>query len=89
MTSARHARECVALAEQVVALEVLCAAQALDLRAPLRPGSGSAAALAAVRERVSFLEEDRELWQDIGAVTDLVRGGALVAAAQAATGALV
>ena len=86
MTSARHARECVAIAEQVVALEVLGAAQALDLRAPLRPGAGSAAALSAVRERVAFLDEDRELWPDIAAVTDMVRSGALVAVAETATG---
>src|SRR5207245_1612633 len=49
MTSARHARECVANAEVVVALEALVAAQALDLRAPLRPAGGTAAGLAAVR----------------------------------------
>ena len=38
MTSARHAREIVANAETVLALEALAAAQALDLRAPLEPG---------------------------------------------------
>lgn len=86
MTSARHARDCVDIAEQVIALEVLGAAQALDLRAPLRAGIGSAAALAAVRERVAFLEEDRELWPDIAAVTERVRDGALVSAAEAGTG---
>ncbi|MGH2590123.1 MAG: histidine ammonia-lyase, partial [Actinomycetota bacterium] len=37
MTSARHAREIVANAEVVIALEALGAAQALDLRAPLEP----------------------------------------------------
>jgi histidine ammonia-lyase len=89
MTAARHARECVAIAEQVIALEVLCAAQALDLRAPLRAGAGSSAALASVRERVAFLEVDRELWPDIAEVTDLVRNGALVAAAEVATGVLL
>ncbi|HJP66934.1 MAG TPA: histidine ammonia-lyase, partial [Actinomycetota bacterium] len=37
MTAARHARDCVTNAEIVVALEVLAAAQALELRSPLRP----------------------------------------------------
>jgi histidine ammonia-lyase len=88
MTSARHARGCVGNAEMVVALEVLGAAQALDLRTPLRPGAGSSAALAAVRETVPFLEEDREIRLDIAAAIELVRGGTLVAAVEEGVGAL-
>ena len=87
MTSARHARECVANAEVVVALEVLAAAQALDLRGG-RPGPGTAAARAAVRAVVPHLDRDRELGPDIAAVTDLVRGGALVEAVQGELGPL-
>ena len=81
MTSARHARECVANAEIVVALEAMAAAQALDLRAPLRPGTGTAAARSAVREAVPFLDRDREIRLDIEAATELVRSGGLAAAA--------
>jgi histidine ammonia-lyase len=88
MTAARHARACVGNAEMVVALEVLGAAQGLDLRAPLRPGDGSAAALAAVRSAVPFLEEDREIRLDIAAAVQLVRDGTLVDAVEAAVGAL-
>jgi histidine ammonia-lyase len=88
MTAARHARGCVSNAEAVVALEVLGAAQALDFRAPLAPGAGSRAALAAVRERVAFLDRDREIRTDLEAAVELVRSGALVAAAQAAVGPL-
>ncbi|MDP9340908.1 MAG: histidine ammonia-lyase [Actinomycetota bacterium] len=88
MTSARHARECVANAETVVALEVLGAAQGLDLRGPLRPGAGSSAALAAVREVVPFLERDREIRLDIAAIVELVREGGLVTAVEEAVGAL-
>jgi histidine ammonia-lyase len=88
MTSARHARGCVGNAEMVVALEVLGAAQALDFRTPLRPGAGSSAALAVVRETVPFLEEDREIRLDIAAAIELVRGGTLVAAVEEAVGAL-
>ena len=88
MTAARHARECVANAEMVIAIEALCAAQALDLREPLRPGVGSTLARDAIREAVPFLEEDRELGPDIEAVAELVRGGALVAAVEATLGPL-
>ena len=87
MTSARHARECVANAEVVVALEMLAAAQALDLRGG-RPGPGTAAARSAVRAVVPHLDRDRELGPDIAAVTDLVRGGALVEAVQGELGPL-
>jgi histidine ammonia-lyase len=88
MTSARHARGCVANAEIVVALELLAAAQALDLRSGLAPGEGSLAARDAVRERVSFLEADRELRIDIDAAVELVRGGVLLERVEAAVGPL-
>ena len=84
MISARHAREIVTNAEVVLALEALAAAQALDLRAPLRPGPATAAAREAIRATVPFLEADRELGRDIEAVTGLVRSGALVAVAEGA-----
>jgi histidine ammonia-lyase len=88
MTSARHARECVANAEAVVALEALAAAQALELRAPLSPGRGTAAGLRAVREVVPPLDGDREVRIDMAAAIDLVRSGRLVAAVEAELGDL-
>jgi len=88
MTSARHAREVVANAEMVLALEALAAAQALDLRAPLEPGPATGAALRAIRERVPFVEHDREFAPDIEAAAELVRQGSLVAAAVPVTGPL-
>jgi histidine ammonia-lyase len=86
MTSARHARDVVANAEVVLAIELLAAAQALDLRAPLEPAPGTAAARAALRAVVPFLDQDRELGPDIAAATDLVRGRDLIAAVESAIG---
>ncbi len=86
MTSARHVREIVGNAELVVALEALVAAQAIDLRSPLEPAAGTRGARDAIRGRVGFLDADRELGADIGAVTELVRSGALLDAAEAAVG---
>jgi histidine ammonia-lyase len=88
MTAARHAREVVANAEVVVALEALGAAQALDLRAPLDPGGATAAAKRALREAVPFFEADREFGPDIGAAVELVRSGRMVAAAEEVSGPL-
>jgi histidine ammonia-lyase len=88
MTAARHAREVVANAEIVVALEALGASQALDLRAPLDPGSATAAVKRALRDAVPFYEADREFGPDIAAAVEQVRSGALVSAAEAVTGPL-
>jgi histidine ammonia-lyase len=88
MTSARHAREIVANAEVVLALEALGAAQALDLRTPLEPGRATRAVHDAVRVRVPFVQHDREFRADIEAVLELVRDGRLVEAAATVTGPL-
>jgi histidine ammonia-lyase len=88
MTAARHAREVVANAEVVIGFEALVAAQALDLRAPLEPAGATKAARDAVRERVPFLDTDRELGSDIAAVIELVRSGALLDATTTVAGSL-
>jgi histidine ammonia-lyase len=88
MTSARHARAVIANAEIVVALELLAAAQALDLRRGLEPGEGSRAARDAIRDRVPFLERDRELRIDVGAAAELARGGAILQRVEASVGRL-
>jgi len=88
MTAARHAREVVSNAEVVIALEALVAAQALDLRAPLEPAAATGAARGAIRERVAFLDADRELGSDIAAVTELLRTGALLESVEGRLGRL-
>lgn len=76
--AARHLRAVVANAEQVLALELLCAGQGLDVRLAggLQPGAGVAEAHRRLRQRVSHLESDRDPGPDIAAATDLVRGDA-------------
>ncbi len=88
MTSARHAREVVANAETVIALEALAAAQALDLRSPLEPGPATHAVHRAIRARVPFFEADREFGPDIADAVTLVREGGLIAAGEGAIGSL-
>jgi len=88
MTAARHARDVVSNAEVVIALEALVAAQALDLRAPLEPAAATGAARGAIRERVAFLDADRELGSDIAAVTELLRTGALLESVEGRLGRL-
>jgi histidine ammonia-lyase len=86
--AARKARQIVRHARHVLAIELLCACQALDLRAPLAPGKGVQAAHAAVRRAVPFMKEDRILAPDIAAVERLLSDGSLRAAVEAAAGRL-
>jgi len=90
--AARKALRIVANARNVLAIELLCAAQALDLRpeaaqgARLRPGDGSGALYHRLREVVPALDEDRILHDDIVKAADLIASGAALAAVEAAIG---
>ncbi|MDQ2965056.1 MAG: histidine ammonia-lyase [Chloroflexota bacterium] len=79
--AARHARRVLEHVEQILAIELVVAAQALDLRIGLldgaAPGAGVAEALTRVRARVPHLDEDREPGPDLAAAGELVRSGAL------------
>ena len=61
--------------ERVMAVEMLTAAQALDFRAPLKPGRGVQQAHGIVREHVQHAREDYEVGADIDACTRLLRSG--------------
>jgi histidine ammonia-lyase len=69
---------------RVLAIEILTAARALDLRAPLQPGAATGAVRGLVRTRVPGPGPDRHLAAEIEAVVDLVRSGDVVRAAHAA-----
>jgi histidine ammonia-lyase len=73
-------------AERVVAIELLCAAQGVDFLTPRKPGRGTGALHAAVRERVPYLDADRILNDEIELVTGLVTDPAFIAEVEAAAG---
>src|SRR5512138_3940593 len=77
MTAALKARQVVENVRTCLAIELLVAAQAIDLRAPLRPAAKVAEAHARIRSAVPHLDEDRELHRDVEAVCRLVDEGAL------------
>jgi len=56
----------------VLAIELMCAAQGVDYRAPLRPGRGVARAHAKVRQLVRMLERDRILSPDIERLAEAI-----------------
>jgi histidine ammonia-lyase len=86
--AARKLREALTNLGRILAIEVVCAARALDFRAPLRPGPGTAAALAAVRARIRGPGPDRFLAPELAAIDELVGSGELLAAVQAEVGPL-
>ncbi|MFZ9898043.1 MAG: histidine ammonia-lyase [Gemmatimonadaceae bacterium] len=60
----------------VLGVELMCGAQGIDYRRPLRAGAGVERAYAAVRARVPRLAEDRVLGPDIEALAAAVGAGA-------------
>jgi histidine ammonia-lyase len=85
---ARKLRRAVDGLARVVAIEIITAARALDLRAPLRPGPATGAVVAALRTGVPGPGPDRYVAPEITAAVDLVRDGSLVAAAESVIGPL-
>ncbi len=64
----------------VLAIELMAAAQGIDLRAPHKPGKKLRAAHALIREHVDFLDRDRVLYEDFAKVKDLIDDGSLTKA---------
>jgi histidine ammonia-lyase len=77
MGAALKAERALDLARHVLAVELLCACQAIEMRAPLRTSEPLRRVLARVRAHVPALGEDRPPAPDIAAVAALIASGAL------------
>ncbi|HEY3230367.1 MAG TPA: aromatic amino acid lyase, partial [Roseiflexaceae bacterium] len=71
-TAALQAQQALELSRHVVAIELLCAAQALEQHRPLRSGRGVEAAYDLIRARVPALTADRSSAPDIAALAELI-----------------
>jgi histidine ammonia-lyase len=78
MGAALKAARATDLAAFVIAIEILAAAQAIDLLAPLTTSPALARVHRAVRALVPILDADRPPAPDIDAIAAIVRDGALV-----------
>jgi histidine ammonia-lyase len=87
-SAARKLRRALDGLTRVLAVELLTAARALDLRAPLQPAPATAAVRDVLRRDVAGPGPDRFLTPEIDRATELVRSGAAVAAAAAVCGPL-
>ncbi|MFB7224775.1 histidine ammonia-lyase [Streptomyces sp. NPDC056227] len=86
--AARKLRRAIDGLTRVVAVEILTAARALDLRAPLTPAPATAAVLAGLRRHVQGPGTDRYLAPEIEAAVQYVSAGHALAAAESVIGQL-
>jgi histidine ammonia-lyase len=84
--AARKLRAALANLARILAVELVCAARGLDLRSPLAPAPGTAAALGALRESVPGPGPDRFRAPELAAAERLVASGELLAAVEGAVG---
>jgi len=87
--AARKGREIVRNAEHVIAIELLCAAQAMDLFTNMKPGEGTCAAYHTIRGVVSHLDRDRVLATDIARVVELLHSGEIILNVEPVVGKLL
>ncbi|MBI2445300.1 histidine ammonia-lyase [Candidatus Micrarchaeota archaeon] len=80
--ASRKAAQIIDNVQHVLAIEALCAAQALDFRLPLTAGNGTKKAHDCIRQKVPHVDADRPIQPDILAVTELVRTGQLAQSTQ-------
>jgi histidine ammonia-lyase len=86
--SARKCREIARNTEHVIAIEFLCAAQAMDLFTNLKPGEGTLIAYRAIRDAVPHLEKDRVISKDIETIARLMRSGKILEEVEKVVGEL-
>ena len=86
--AARHTLEIIENVRHVLAIELLTAAQAIDLRqdGANRLGQGTAIAHSRIREEVEFLKNDRALAPDIEALAQLIGSGTVIEAVEQGIG---
>ena len=87
-SAGRKLRRLLVNLSRILAVEALCAAQALDLRTPLEPGPATNAALEHIRLEVPFVTEDTFMAPHLEKATQLVSTGTLLEAAERAAGQL-
>ncbi len=72
----------------VLAIEMMCAAQAMEFHDGRRPGRGTGAAYRVIREVVPKLVDDRVMYGDIAAITELIESSHILDAVEAEVGEL-
>ena len=86
--ASRKAATIISHVQMVLAIELLCAAQAADFKDSNKLGKGSKAAYDLVRSEVTFMDKDRAIYLDMNKVAAMIRSGKIVDAVEQAIGEL-
>jgi histidine ammonia-lyase len=87
-SAALKLRQVLGNLSQILAIELVCAARALELRAPLQPAAATAALRDLVRDRIGGAGPDRFVAPELAEAAHLVRSGAVVAEVERVLGPL-
>jgi histidine ammonia-lyase len=87
--AARKSREIMENVRRVLAMEIMCACQGIDMRGNKGLGKGTKPVYEAVRKTVPVLTEDRPLYEDINACEGLIIDGTLVKVCQEEAGEIL
>jgi histidine ammonia-lyase len=87
-SSGRKLRKVLENLGRILAIEALCAAQALELRTPLRTAPATGAVVKRIRREVPFMDRDRSLAPGLRKAEELVGSGELARSAGEAVGTL-
>jgi histidine ammonia-lyase len=75
MTAALKLKRIVTNTRNVLAIEAMAAAQAIDLLAPLKPSKPGQAAYEAIRSVCAMVNQDRVMYQDFARIAELIANG--------------
>ena len=76
--AARKAKQILSNVEYVLAIELLCAMQALDFMREFKSGDGAEIIYKLVREKVPYLDKDRPLYTDINLLKEMISNGTVL-----------
>lgn len=77
MTAALKLQRVITNTRNVLAIEALAAAQAIDILAPLKPSKRAMRALTSIRKLSPMMDHDRSLHPDFAKIADLIASGAI------------
>ena len=84
----RHAVDIIRNVEQIIAIEMLAAAQGIDFQAGLKPGKATGAAWREIRKHIAHLDDDRVMYVDMEKMLGLIKDGTILKAVEKVSGRL-
>jgi len=88
VTAGRKLHEVISNAKSVLAIELLCNTQALDLQRPLKTSKPLEEVYNSIRNHVETINDDRIFYKDINNILKVINNGELILAAEKHTGVL-